>query len=125
MPVHDTRVSDLVQDAELETHFHPDHVTHIHIETGSTAQRRAIRREEHWKRRRKPVGNGSYGNIWLEQCEGEDSQMELRAVKEVDKCPHNSKQVDYHRELEAIMKFSHPKARESTFRNYLVKSLMI
>lgn len=101
------RVSDLVQDAELQTHFHPEYTTHFYIETGTTVRQRAILREDNWKRHRKPVGKGSYGCVWLEQCERENGQVEFRAVKEVDKCPHNSKPIDYRRELEAIMKFSH------------------
>ena len=112
------RVSDLVQDAELQTRFHPEYTAHIYIETGPTAQQRAILREEHWKRQRKPVGSGSYGNVWLEQCESGHREVELRAVKEVDKNPHDFKQIDYHRELEAIMKFSHQKVWPSTHRNH-------
>lgn len=104
-----TQLSDLVRDAELQTRFHPEYTTHVYIETGPSAQQRAVLREEQWKRQRKPVGNGSYGNVWLERCESGQRDVVVRAVKEVDKIPHASKQIDYHRELEAIMRFSHQK----------------
>jgi hypothetical protein len=103
-----SRVSDLVQDAELQTRFHPEYTVHIYTESGPTVRERAILREEHWKRQ-KFVGGGSYGNVWLEQCVEGQREVELRAVKEVVKSPHDSKQIDYNRELEAISKFSHRK----------------
>lgn len=107
------RVSDLVQDAELQTRFHPEYTIHSYTETGSTVQERAILREEHWKRQ-KLIGGGSYGRVWLEQCVKGQREVELRAVKEVVKSLHTSKQVDYNRELEAISKFSHRKVLYST-----------
>ena len=112
-----TQICDLVQDAKLHTVFHDEYTTHVFIETGNTVHERAVLREERWRRHRKPVGNGSYGNIWLEQCERGHQSIELRAVKEVDKCPHNSKQIDYHRELEAIMKFSHKNVSHRGFQS--------
>ena len=101
-----SRVSDLVQDAELQTRFHPEYTVHIYTETGP--RERAILREEHWKRQ-KFVGGGAYGNVWLEQCVKGHREVELRAVKEVVKSPPDSKQINYNRELEAISKFSHQK----------------
>lgn len=103
-----SRASDLVQDAELETRFRQDYTVHIYTETGPTVRERSIIREEHWKRRNF-VGAGSYGNVWLEQCVKGQRGVDLRAVKEVIKSPHISRQVDYKRELEAISKFSHRK----------------
>ena len=105
-----SRVSDLVQDAELQTRFDPGYTVHIYTETGSTVRERVISREEHWKRQ-KFVGRGSYGNVWLEQCVKGQREVEFRAVKEVVKFPHDSKKIDYNRELEAISKFSHRKVQ--------------
>ncbi len=105
-----SRISDLVQDAELQTRFHPEYTVHIYTETGPTVQERAILREEYWKRQ-KFVGGGSYGRVWLEKCVKGQREVELRAVKEVVKSPHASKQIDYHRELEAMSKFSHRKVQ--------------
>lgn len=103
-----SRISDLVRDAELQTHFHSGYTIHSYTDTGPTAQERAIDREEHWKRQ-KFIGGGSYGNVWLEQCVKGQPEVKLRAVKEVVKSPHASTQIDYNRELEAISKFSHRK----------------
>ncbi|KAK3169499.1 hypothetical protein OEA41_008882 [Lepraria neglecta] len=100
------RVLDSVQDAELQTRFHPESTVHIYTETGPTVRERAILREEHWKRQ-KFIGGGSFGNVWLERCVQGRREVGLRAVKEVIKSPHDSKQIDYNRELEAISKFSH------------------
>lgn len=107
-----SRVSDLVQDAELQTRFHPEYTVHIYTETGSSVRERAILREEYWKRQ-KFLGGGSYGSVWLEQCVEGEREVKVRAVKEVVKSPHASKQVDHNRELEAISKFSHRKVSSS------------
>ncbi len=77
-----SRVSDLVQDAELQTRFQPECTVHIYTETGPTVRERAILREEYWKRQ-KFVGGGSYGSVWLEQCVKGQREVQLRAVKEV------------------------------------------
>ena len=103
-----SRVSDLIQDAELQTRFHPEYTVHIYTESGLTVRERAILREEYWKRQRN-VGSGSYGSVWLEQCVKGRGEVEVRAVKQVVKSLHGSKQIDYNRELEAISKFSHRK----------------
>lgn len=102
------KASDLVQDAELQTRFYPEYTVHIYIESGPTVRERAILREEHWKRQRF-VGGGAHGSVWLERCEKGQREVELRAVKEVVKCPHDSRHIDYGRELEAISKFSNRK----------------
>ncbi|TVY82186.1 Spindle assembly checkpoint kinase [Lachnellula suecica] len=102
------RVSDLVQDSKLETHFSPEYTVHIYNESSRTSreQTRVAQREEYWKRERE-IGGGSYGRVWLEQCVGGQREIVLRAVKQIAKPSFLSKPVDYNRELEAISKFSH------------------
>ena len=100
------RIPDLVRDSELETQFHLEHTVHVYSETD--LHRRRIRREEHWKFERH-LGQGSYGNVWLERCTAGQRDVTLRAVKMIRKQQHTSKTTNYNRELEAIAKFSHSK----------------
>ena len=109
------RVSDLVLDAELETLFHSDYTIHTHTESGLNEQERSTIRAEYWKRQKR-VGRGSFGCVWLEQCMQGQGEIELRAVKEVIKCPHATKKVDYNRELETILKFSHRKVPDTPLK---------
>jgi serine/threonine protein kinase len=44
--------------------------------------------------------------MWLEECILGSRDLALRAVKQIRKTEQDSKQIAYHRELEAIMKFS-------------------
>lgn len=64
---------------------------------------RAYNREEDWQRGR-PLGKGSGGSVYLETCVKGISNKGLRAVKTVEKG-----RIDYRREIEAAMLFSHPK----------------
>ena len=107
-----SRTSDLVQDAELDTRFYPEHTVHIYDEIGPNVQERGMSREEHWARK-KFIGGGSYGRVWLEHCVQGRGDVGVRAVKEVVKSPHGPKQVDYNRELEAILKFSNQRVCEA------------
>lgn len=102
------RVSDLVSDAELQTLFQPEYTVHTYNESGLSSTERSIVRQEHWKRQKR-IGRGSYGCVWLERCVRGQSDIAQRAVKEVIKCPHAVKKVNYNRELETILKFSHRK----------------
>lgn len=69
-------------------------------------------RSEHWRLQER-IGGGGFGTIWLEKCIkggrpsvlGQDGSV--RAVKQID-LDTRLGPVDYHRELEAIAKFSHP-----------------
>jgi hypothetical protein len=96
-------IPDLVRDAKLDTRFDDGFTKHVYFESGLE---RKTRREEHWKRRN-PIGRGSYGRVWLEQCVVGRRDVEFRAVKEIPKLQQSSKPIDYTREIEAIAKFSH------------------
>lgn len=100
-----SQISDLVRDSRLETQFLSNNTIHTYFESKTVLNRRARRqkRVEQWVRSRE-LGRGTFGIVWLEQCDQEDR---VRAVKEIAKKEIQEK--TYHRELEAIVKFSHPR----------------
>jgi len=100
-------VSNLVKDSKLRTNLDSELTTHTFLESTSVAGRRGRRREreEIWKKKRH-LGIGIFGTVWLEECISEDK---LRAVKEVSKSAPGSRSMDYNRELEAIARFSQQK----------------
>lgn len=104
--------SDLVKDSELETSFCDNYVQHVCWTQGVAIGRRKMRIVERWKTS-KLIGAGAYGQVWLETCEG-NHEPKLRATKIIRKKIPGSGFIDYNREIEAIAKFSHPKARTST-----------
>lgn len=107
-------MSDLVNEAKLPTKLGPDDTwIHTFLESTSAPGRRPRRREreEIWKKKRH-LGIGIFGTIWLEERDS-DGGNKLRAVKEVRKYSPGLKEVDYSRELEAIVKFSQQKVQIS------------
>ncbi|ORX99954.1 kinase-like domain-containing protein [Clohesyomyces aquaticus] len=97
------QLSDLVEDARLDTIFQLDLTTHTYHDSDPLAGQRTILRKEHW-RRKKRLGVGGFGTVWLEECDDANKSGKLRAVKEI-KRPKNL--VEYDRELETLLKFSH------------------
>ncbi|RSL64900.1 hypothetical protein CEP53_003907 [Fusarium sp. AF-6] len=102
-------VSDLVRDSKINTEFLESCIRHVFHEAGQSLKQRLIRREERWVRQRY-LGQGAYGTVYLEKRE-DGGVEELRAVKELKKSVGAGQELDYARELEAIMKFSHPRYR--------------
>lgn len=98
-----SQVSDLVQDSKLETRFHAKYVYHIYHESDSTKGQRAVLRREYWHRK-KHLGSGGFGAVWLEQCVKGTQEGQMRAVKEIQRPRHG---FECNRELEALAKFSH------------------
>ncbi|KAF2792923.1 kinase-like protein [Melanomma pulvis-pyrius CBS 109.77] len=96
-------VSNLVQDARLETYFHSQYLYHVYHDSDPLAGHRSVLRHEYWERR-KHLGAGGFGSVWLEECVKGQHKGEMRAVKEI-KRPQTL--IDYNRELEALFKFSH------------------
>ncbi|OKL64436.1 hypothetical protein UA08_00881 [Talaromyces atroroseus] len=104
------RLSDLIRDSKLETHFEPHssvETVHTYNTPDPTSRRRLVRRSEHWKRQNK-IGGGSYGSVWLEKCTQGYRDVQVRAIKQIEKHEQFA-HIDYTRELEAIAKFSHAK----------------
>ena len=107
-----TSIPDLIKLSKLETEFHsePDYVQHVEYVFGSNTERKKVRKEERWKRKRR-LGRGGYATVWLEQCIDGDKKEKLRAVKEIPKIGS----IDYNKELEAIALFSHSKVTQALF----------
>lgn len=105
--------SDLVRDSKLETKFCLGYTQHVYHVSGDNPRQRKKRIEERWERRR-ILGTGGYGTVWLEKLATENDEEKYRAVKEIRKGVQLPKAIDYSRELEAIAKFSHQKVRESS-----------
>jgi hypothetical protein len=102
------RVSDLVRDSRLTTRFIPDRALtqHVSHHSSRSARQRRIRVEETWQRHQE-LGNGTFGQVWLERCVAGPRDGQLRAVKAIPKDRTSSANIDYARELEAMAKFSH------------------
>lgn len=102
-----SRIPELVRDSKLSTKIDAEHTTHTFLESASVAGRRTRRRvrEEVWKKKRH-LGIGIFGTVWLEECVSENQENKVRAVKEVRKMEPGANAMDYNRELEAIAKFS-------------------
>ncbi|KAH7131079.1 kinase-like domain-containing protein [Dactylonectria macrodidyma] len=118
----ESRISDLVVESRIEAAWDPEaeQTTQIRTAVGVSARRRRLKSEETWKRKR-ILGRGAYGTVWLEECIASSGprhgESDLRAIKEIHKRPHVSTS-EFHRELEAIAKFSHDR-----FAHCFVRSL--
>ncbi|KAJ5729183.1 uncharacterized protein N7483_003691 [Penicillium malachiteum] len=104
-----SHISDLVKDAKLSTKLDLEFTTHTFLESSLVAGQRPRRREreEKWTRKRH-LGMGIFGMVWLEEYMI-DKDAKLRVVKEVRRVAPGPKPIDYSRELEAIVKFSQQK----------------
>ncbi|OTA98831.1 hypothetical protein M426DRAFT_325683 [Hypoxylon sp. CI-4A] len=107
---------DIVFDAKIETQLFGTYTQHIRYEPGSSVFERQRRKQEQWVRERF-LGQGAYGTVYLERCDDGDDRKKLRAVKEIRKNLVAGKELEYIRELEAAIKFSHQK-----YRDYFVYS---
>jgi serine/threonine protein kinase len=96
---------DLVLDSRIETNILTTHVEHVFYEAGQTPLERRRRRVERWFRD-EVLGRGAYGVVYKERQENGSVQT-LRAVKEISKSVVEGEKLDYTRELEAVIKFSH------------------
>lgn len=108
MPRNEIPLSDLVRDSKIETRCLDSHVVeHVLYETGRSARRRRVPKTERWTKGRQ-LGQGTFGTVHLQTCRDGDRDR-LRAIKEVKKFVVVGQELDYTRELEAIMKFSNDK----------------
>lgn len=118
MPPPELLLSDLVRDSKIETEVLASCIQHIFFESGPSVRERHVRREERWVRQ-SFLGQGAYGTVYLEKCE-HGREGKLRAVKEIKKFVVQGQELDYVRELEAIVKFSHPKVSTSVGSSKLI-----
>ncbi|KAL4916929.1 kinase-like domain-containing protein [Aspergillus aurantiobrunneus] len=86
------RLPDLVTDTRLRAEVHESHT------------------------RTQRLGGGTFGEVWLEECQNNEKKGQLQVVKILRK----SYQFDYYRELEAMAKFSQS---TSKYEGFFVKSL--
>jgi hypothetical protein len=101
-------LSDLVLDSKLDTTVLENGcIQHKFTSPGRSAGERYVRVEERWRRER-TLGEGAHGIVYRERLEGQ-ATARLRAVKKMKKIAFA--ELDYSRELEASVKFSHPKVR--------------
>jgi hypothetical protein len=109
------QLPDIVRDSELVTEILGDHIIHAQYVSNPARRQRQQRLDEKWARKKK-LGGGSFGTVWLETCVSGPSMGSVRAVKEIIKPEGTKSGPDYGRELEAITKFSHRRVRDSLFR---------
>ncbi|KAJ5393853.1 uncharacterized protein N7487_011494 [Penicillium crustosum] len=62
-------------------------------------------RKELWKKER-PLGHGTYGDVWLERYTASETKTKFRAVKTIRKLKDTSHSDYLTQELEALAKFS-------------------
>lgn len=106
----------LLQDWDLVESFRQDavvgetHTTHIQYRADRSRGLRKERVEKTWHRR-KEIGRGSSGTVWLEVY-GHDDVVEERAVKVISKSSLKHVSVDYKKELLALTKFSNDRYKQ-------------
>ena len=101
----DEALIDLIKDWRLESIVQDTCTVHNrHVsDPAAGLWRRQV--QERWQRKRE-LGRGSFGVVWLEECVSGPSQGRLRAVKELRKTSAGPP-ADDSKELAAILKFSH------------------
>lgn len=100
-------ISDRIIDSKIEVESFDGYTIQTRLVSNPATRQRPTRERERWQRTKK-LGKGSYGVVWLEKCTTGPSSGDVRAVKEFDKQIANMS-IKYHRELEAIAKFSQEK----------------
>jgi hypothetical protein len=103
--------SDLVRDSRLDVTFDSGATCHI---VSSRVNGRRQKTQERWERKRQ-LGSGTFGVVWLESCATSRRKGQLRAVKEIAKHDLGHNPIDYGRELEAMAKFSGDKVLQLCF----------
>ncbi|RAH67835.1 serine/threonine-protein kinase, partial [Aspergillus aculeatinus CBS 121060] len=104
-----TSTNDLISTWRLRARIYHDSTHHEFIETGNWKSLFRRKREEHLVRK-KYLGRGTFGQVWLETCSiGGGGQAKFRAVKIVSKVALSADGMDYTRELEAMIRLSQSK----------------
>lgn len=116
-------LSDLVLDTQIRVEIHqtPHQIAHhrFTFDSGTLSGRYARRRErQHVWIQGRLLGRGSYGNVYLHSCStGDRGETELQAVKTIDKAQMTAHRVNYHKEVEAIAKFSQQKVGRTLIKH--------
>ena len=107
------KLSDVALALQLQAEARSDQadVTIIHRKVG--ASRRRIAAGEQWRRGRL-LGEGGYGQVYLEECIDGGNAGHVRAVKKLQK----ARNENYHHELNALALFSLGKVRCERIAEY-------
>lgn len=98
---------DIVRDYKIETRFiSRREVAHVYDDPNAPPSSQQY--EEYWKSEKRPIGSGGQGQVYLQKCFGGRQIGAVRAVKVIPFEGAGGKRR-YLRELEAIIKFSHPR----------------
>ncbi|KAL4969813.1 kinase-like domain-containing protein [Aspergillus stella-maris] len=110
------RLPDLVNDTKLLVELHDSHAVHFLVGSDGPGGQRMRRtwRQEKWARK-KLLGGGATGEVWLEECHSGTKKGQLQAVKVISK----TVDFDVYEELETIAKFSQ---NSSKYEGLFVKS---
>lgn len=112
-------LSDLVLDSKIRVSCHGTahhRFTFEPITTVSGGYTRRRERQHIWTKE-SLLGKDSYGEVHLHKCSTDGGRNELQAVKMIDKSFMARKRINYHKEVEAIAKFSQEKVRSRCVLN--------
>ncbi|KAK3625664.1 Serine/threonine-protein kinase H1 [Elasticomyces elasticus] len=109
---------ELVRLAKLDATLSEDLQYTRHTYAVARTGHRAVIKEAVWKRTAKPLGAGSFGEVYREECTEGQSVGELRAVKCILKPTYEiARKVNYANELQTVARFSQPQ-----YEQHFVKS---
>jgi hypothetical protein len=104
----------VLDDYKLDTTFNRTYVTHKTDGRSESEQRWSFGRQ---------IGFGTFGNVFLQEETlsklASSKKPELRAVKEISKFKIEKYEIEYMRELEALMKFH--KSRYDIFLSHVFR----
>jgi len=106
----------IVLDAKLDVEFSSCGTTHSYDFSSSAGPPVLVK--ETWSRKRR-LGSGSYGTVWLESCTLGPKFGQSRALKVISIPRSETDKVDIARELQALVKFSHKRVCASFIENWV------
>ncbi|KAI9149998.1 kinase-like protein [Paramyrothecium foliicola] len=112
LPINEGEVYGFVPDAKLVTYFSDNCVRHTHCRPGISASSPEVYVHEVWEIGQNLArrSGGSVRLKCLRQSDEVDNPLpQLRAVKLISKVKSDGDEADYRLELEATIKFSHPR----------------
>jgi hypothetical protein len=95
----------LIEHFRLDAQIYDDHTLHTSYVSDHTQGMRKVKIEKRWYKDRR-LGQGGFGDVWLEVQKEHDRVTASRAVKAIRKHRMKSLNIDYSRELLALAKLS-------------------
>src|ERR1700743_3172921 len=96
---------DLIEHFKLDAQICGDHTLHTEYVSDPARGARKVKVEKRWYKERH-LGDGAFGDVWLEAQKESDRVTAERAVKILQKRRMESLKIDYKRELLALAKLS-------------------